>query len=125
MTSTTQIYIGGLRNDVEPEELKYKFKKFGALQDFSYKGRYAFIEYEDPAAATKAIKEMDDSRVGHVRITVELAKTAPRGGDRRDRSPRGRGPSPSDKCFKCGTTGHCSLVVSRGCEPCYCRLVGA
>lgn len=43
------------------------------MQDFSYKGRYAFIEYEDPAAANKAIKEMDDKRIGHVRITVELA----------------------------------------------------
>ena len=68
MTSSSQIYIGGLRNDIEPDDLKYKFKKFGTITEFSFKGRYAFIDYEDPAAAKAAIKEMHDSRVNSVRI---------------------------------------------------------
>jgi len=49
-----------LKGEVNPDDLKYEFKKFGAIKEYSYKGRYAFIEYEDAAAASKAIKEMDD-----------------------------------------------------------------
>ena len=67
------MYIGGLEGKVRPEDLKYEFKKFGAITEFSFKGRYAFIEYEDAAAASRAIKEMDDQRVDRVRITCELA----------------------------------------------------
>lgn len=149
MTTGAQIYIGGLKGEVMPEDLKYEFKKFGSITEFSYKGRYAFIEYEAADSASRAIKEMDDQRVApsRVRITVEAAskckdnishhcrvfcsdltpifsisfanpfscekiETAPRGGgaDRGgrggDRSPRGRGPSPSDKCYRCNRTGH-------------------
>ena len=73
MTTSSQIYIGGLKGEVAPEDLKYEFKKFGAITEFSYKGRYAFIDYEEPAAASRAIKEMDDKRVNRVRITVEAA----------------------------------------------------
>jgi RNA recognition motif-containing protein len=62
-----------LKGEVNPDDLKYEFKKFGAIKEYSYKGRYAFIEYEDAAAASKAIKEMDDQRINRVRITVEAA----------------------------------------------------
>ena len=73
MSSNTQIYIGGLKGEVIPDDLKYEFKRFGTITDFSYKGRYAFIEYEDPADATRAMKEMDNQRINRVRISVELA----------------------------------------------------
>ena len=73
MSSNTQVYIGGLKGEVNPDDLKYEFKKFGAINDFSYKGRYAFIEYDEPAQASRAIEEMDNERVGRVRISVELA----------------------------------------------------
>lgn len=72
-SSGAQIYIGGLRGEVQPEDLKHKFKQFGPMAEFSYKGRYAFIQYEDAADASKAIKEMDDKRISGVRIAVELA----------------------------------------------------
>ena len=70
----TQIYIGGLKGEVLRDDLKYEFKRFGTIVEFSYKGRYAFIEYEDGADASRAIKEMDDTRVNRVRITVEAAR---------------------------------------------------
>ena len=73
MTSGAQVYIGGLEGKVRSDDLKYEFKKFGTITQFSYKGRYAFIEYEDAASAQRAIKEMDDQRVDRVRITCELA----------------------------------------------------
>ena len=75
MTTGAQIYIGGLKGEVMPEDLKYEFKKFGSITEFSYKGRYAFIEYEAADSASRAIKEMDDQRVApsRVRITVEAA----------------------------------------------------
>ena len=50
------------------------FKRFGTIAEFSYKGRYAFIEYEESADAARAIKEMDDTRINRVRITVEAAR---------------------------------------------------
>ncbi len=75
MSSTnTQIYIGGLKGEVLRDDLKYEFKRFGTIVEFSYKGRYAFIEYEDGADASRAIKEMDDTRINRVRITVEAAR---------------------------------------------------
>jgi len=43
------------------------------MVEFSYKGRYAFIQYEESADASKAIREMDDKRIAGVRIAVELA----------------------------------------------------
>ena len=73
MTSGSQIYIGGLKGEVMQEDLKYEFKRFGSIKEFSYKGRYAFIEYDEPASASRAIKEMDNERVSRVRITVEAA----------------------------------------------------
>ena len=60
MTSSAQIYIGGLKGEVSADELRHEFKQFGQIDNFSYKGRYAFIEYEDPSAAQRAIKEMDN-----------------------------------------------------------------
>ena len=71
--SSSQVYIGGLRGEVSPEDLKYEFKRFGAIKEFSFKGRYAFIEYEEPNAATDAIKDMDNQRISRVRVSVELA----------------------------------------------------
>ena len=73
MTSSTQIYIGNLRGDVDSEELRREFKKFGTIQNYSYKGKYAFIEFDAPEAATEAINQMDGQRVDRVRITVEAA----------------------------------------------------
>ena len=74
MTSTnTQIYIGVLKGEVDPDDLKYEFKKFGPMTEFSFKGRYAFIKYEEGSAASRAIKEMDDVRINRTRITVEQA----------------------------------------------------
>lgn len=69
----TQIYIGGLRGDVDPSDLKHEFKRFGPIKEFSYKGKYAFIDYEESADAARAVKEMDDEYINRVRITVEAA----------------------------------------------------
>jgi len=48
MTSSTQIYIGNLKGDVDAEELKREFKRFGGIANFSFKGKYAFIEFDEP-----------------------------------------------------------------------------
>ena len=75
-TSTTQIYIGGLRDEIEADDLKYEFKRFGAIAEFNFKGRCAFIEYEEPAGASDAVKDMDGATIGrsNVRLTVEHAR---------------------------------------------------
>lgn len=59
----TTIYIGELARGVNQNDLEYEFKRFGKIRDFSFKGRYAFIEYEDRDDAEKAVEKMDRSRI--------------------------------------------------------------
>lgn len=75
MTSEATIYIGGLKGEVVEDDLRYEFKKFGSIKKLSFKGRYAFIDYEESTSASRAIKEMDEQRLSpsRVRITVEAA----------------------------------------------------
>ena len=60
MSVSTQIFIGELARGVTPEDLRDEFREFGRIKDLSFKGRYAFIEYEERTAAEKAIEAMDD-----------------------------------------------------------------
>ena len=55
----SQIFIGELARGLSPEMLRDEFREFGRIRDLSFKGRYAFIEYEDRAQAEKAIDAMD------------------------------------------------------------------
>ena len=44
---STQIYIGELTRSVSPRYLEKEFAKFGKITNFSFKGRFAFVDYED------------------------------------------------------------------------------
>jgi len=46
--SKTQVYIGDFTRSTYPEDIEDTFKEFGKVRDFAYKGRYAFVDYEDP-----------------------------------------------------------------------------
>ena len=120
------VYIGELSRDISPDDLEYEFKRFGQVRDFSFKGRYAFVEYDEKHDAERAIEKMDRVRFSGQKITVEFASkcinfefakmliscflgTAPKGSDREDRREDRRikrAPSPNDKCFNCNRRGH-------------------
>ena len=65
--------MGELTRDVHPDDLKTEFKEFGRIRDFQFKGRYAFIEYEESGAAETAVDRMDNERMGDCRLRVEFA----------------------------------------------------
>ena len=67
------VYIGELSRDISPDDLEHEFKRFGQVRDFSFKGRYAFIEYEERHDAERAIEKMDRARFSGQRISVEFA----------------------------------------------------
>lgn len=51
MSDTTQIYIGDLTRAITEDDIRHEFRQFGAIKDVSYKGRYAFVDYEERSAA--------------------------------------------------------------------------
>lgn len=67
------IYIGELARGVSPDDLEYEFKRFGKIRDYSFKVRYAFIEYDDRADAERAVEKMDRFRLNGQKITCEFA----------------------------------------------------
>ena len=67
------VYIGELSRDISPDDLEYEFKRFGQVRDFSFKGRYAFVEYDEKHDAERAIEKMDRVRFSGQKITVEFA----------------------------------------------------
>ena len=121
MSRSTQVYVGELTRSVNPDALRSEFRSFGRIKNFSFKGRYAFIDYEDPKDAEKAVDRMHNERIEDCRLVVEFASKSlicdinltkklsekpPRSGERSRREHGGRGPSPGDKCFNCNKTGH-------------------
>jgi arginine/serine-rich splicing factor 7 len=70
---STQIYIGELTRSVSPKYLEREFAKFGKITNFSFKGRFAFVDYEDPKDAEKAVDRMNNERFEDARLKVEFA----------------------------------------------------
>lgn len=70
---STQIYIGELTRSVSPKYLEREFAKFGKITNFSFKGRFAFVDYEDPKDAEKAVDRMNNERFEDARLRVEFA----------------------------------------------------
>lgn len=58
MSRNTQVYVGELRGSVNPDTLRNEFRSFGRIRNFSFKGRYAFIDFEEPKDAEKAVDRM-------------------------------------------------------------------
>jgi arginine/serine-rich splicing factor 7 len=70
---STQIYIGELTRSVSPKYLEREFAKFGKITNFSFKGRFAFVDYEDAKDAEKAVDRMNNERFEDARLKVEFA----------------------------------------------------
>jgi len=51
--------VAKLHKRTREEDLQDKFAGFGKIKSLVLKHTYAFIDYEDPESAAKAIKEMD------------------------------------------------------------------
>eukprot|EP00352_Strombidinopsis_acuminata_P000202 CAMPEP_0176341680 /NCGR_PEP_ID=MMETSP0126-20121128/2574_1 /TAXON_ID=141414 ORGANISM="Strombidinopsis acuminatum, Strain SPMC142" /NCGR_SAMPLE_ID=MMETSP0126 /ASSEMBLY_ACC=CAM_ASM_000229 /LENGTH=164 /DNA_ID=CAMNT_0017686647 /DNA_START=615 /DNA_END=1110 /DNA_ORIENTATION=- len=74
-----QVYIGGLSRRVREDDLQYEFGRFGKIRNVSFKGRFAFVDFDESNSVRRAIDHMDGKRFMDDRISVEQAR--PRGGD--------------------------------------------
>ena len=73
MARNTQVYVGELTRSVNPDDLKSDFKQYGRISNFSFKGRYAFIDFEEPKDAEKAVEKKHKQWIGDCRLVVEFA----------------------------------------------------
>lgn len=80
---SAKVYVGGLGNSGDKQELWRAFSKYGVLRDVwvarSPPG-FAFVEYEDNRDAEDAVRGMDGRRLGDKKLRVEISKTRNRGG---------------------------------------------
>ena len=48
--------MGQLSRNIRREDLQDEFAQFGHINELAFKGRYAFVDYEDPRDAEKAFR---------------------------------------------------------------------
>ncbi|KAM3180296.1 serine arginine-rich splicing factor [Hymenolepis weldensis] len=117
--SSTKVYVGDLPRDASEKELARVFDRYGTVRNVWVARNppgFAFIEFDDPADAEDAVRDLDGTVICGVRARVELSngRTRPKPwlrGDRgRDSDRRGdrraRPFDPNDRCFECGERGH-------------------
>lgn len=77
------VYVGGLSDEVQKEDLEREFSKFGNLTKVWVARNppgFAFIEFEDDQDANEAIKEMNGATINGSEIRVDISRG--RGGRR-------------------------------------------
>lgn len=86
------VYVGGLSDDIQKEDLEREFGKFGNLRKVWVARNppgFAFIEFEDDQDANEAIKEMNGATINGSEIKVDISRG--RGGRRGGRGGGGGG----------------------------------
>jgi len=64
--------VGQLSRNIRREDLEDEFNKFGKVSELAFKGRYAFVDYEDPRDAEKAFRN-HATRIRGDHIVLEFA----------------------------------------------------
>lgn len=73
----TSVYVGGLSEDVQKEDLEREFGKFGDLEKVWVARNppgFAFIEFKDDEDANEAIKEMNGASINGSEIRVDISR---------------------------------------------------
>jgi len=58
-TAMTQVYVAKLHRRTNEDDIRDAFSKYGRIKQIVVKHSYAFVDYENPEDASKAIREMD------------------------------------------------------------------
>jgi len=95
-----KVFVGGLNEDVNQEELIAAFVAYGPIVEYKFVRKFAFFTYDDPGDAKKAVATMNGKDVCDCRIKVAISSS--------DRAITGGDP---DACHACGVPGH----ISRYC----------
>ncbi|XP_054714381.1 RNA-binding protein Rsf1-like [Uloborus diversus] len=73
----TSVYVGGLSEDVQKEDLEREFGKYGTLTKVWVARNppgFAFIEFEDDQDANEAIKELNGATINGSEIRVDISR---------------------------------------------------
>ncbi|XP_076321565.1 RNA-binding protein Rsf1-like isoform X2 [Tachypleus tridentatus] len=95
--SGTRVFVGGLTQDVQKEDLEVEFGKVGKIVSVWVAQNppgFGFVEFDDREDADEAIKAMNGQLINGTRIRVEMSRgrRGGRGGGRgRGGGSRGRG----------------------------------
>ena len=89
----TRVFMGRVGRDVQEEDIYHFLRKYGRVNDVMIKANFAFIvgcrascclilqEFDDYRDASDAIRDLDGGELCGERVTLELARFAPRGRD--------------------------------------------
>jgi len=80
-----KVYVGNLGNNASKSELESVFSHYGPLKNVWVARNppgFAFIEFQDPRDAEDATRNLDGTRIGGMRVRVEMST-----GRSRDRRP--------------------------------------
>nr|ACH48189.1 alternative splicing factor SRp20/9G8 [Cyriopagopus schmidti] len=80
----TSIFVGGLNDSIDKEDLEREFSKFGKLNHVWVARNppgFAFIEFDDDEDANEAIREMNGATINGSEIRVDMSRNN-RGGRR-------------------------------------------
>ncbi|KRZ69013.1 Serine/arginine-rich splicing factor 3 [Trichinella papuae] len=72
-----KVYIGGLPQGASQDELREKFEVFGPLRHVWVARNpwgFAFVEFEDSRDAQDSIRELDQTHLCGVKVTVQLSR---------------------------------------------------
>jgi len=75
-----RLYVGKLNESVKKQDLVNAFSQYGDILDILMKDDFAFLEFSNIQAATKALLDMNGAKLCGSKIVVEEAK--PREGER-------------------------------------------
>ena len=100
---SSQIFVKNLPSNIDHDELKNKFEKFGEIKNITLKTGFCFIRYFNDYCAKDAIENMNDKTIGDNKITVKFAIDNPNNND--FRHPK-KTPSATDRCNNCQELGH-------------------
>lgn len=99
------LFVGNISSSTSPSELDKFFEYYGPCK-VNFKGKYAFVEFDEERDAEEAIEQTNNKDLGGRPLNVEWSKKSKRfdPSKRRDQggSPRRR----EEGCFACGSKNH-------------------
>lgn len=105
-----KLFIGNLSEGQDQDELIELFAAHGNIVEFQKVRKFAFMSYDDPADAKKAVTALNGHNLNGVRLKVQLST-----------SEKGQNSDP-DACHGCGMHGHiakyCPMDKKDTCHKC-------
>lgn len=95
-----KVFVGGLHEDVNQEELMNAFLEHGSIVEYKFVRQFAFFTYDETAEAKNAVTKMNgrDLCGCQIKVAISTADRAISMGDK-------------NACHSCGAPGH----ISRDC----------